>query len=75
MTMPEGDGGSGCGEGGSTSGDTGLGGEERVEIARAIAPSNHAPGLQILHRKAERIKFDIKKIIGSEATNRIQDSQ
>jgi hypothetical protein len=45
---------------GCSDGCGGAGGEwkERVEVARAIAPGDHVPGLQILHRKAKRIKFN-----------------
>ena len=45
---------------------------ERVEVARAIAPGNHVPGVQILHRKAKRIKFNRTVIIGGETTNENQ---
>ena len=43
---------------------------ERVEVTRAIAPGDHVPGLQILHRKAKRIKFNGTIIVGGETTNR-----
>ena len=42
---------------------------ERIEVARAIAPGDHVPGLQILHRKAKWIKFNGTVIVGGEATN------
>ena len=43
--------------------------KERVEVARAIAPGDHVPGLQILHRKTKRIKFNRAIIIGDKTTN------
>ena len=42
---------------------------ERVEVTRAIAPSDHVLGLQILHTKAKRIKFNGTIIIGGETAN------
>lgn len=42
---------------------------ERVEVTGAIAPGDHVPGLQILHRKAKGIKFNGAIIVGGEATN------
>ena len=42
---------------------------ERIEVARAIAPGDHVPGLQVLHRKAKRIKFDGTIIIGGKTMN------
>ena len=65
-TMPKG---SGSGE---ERGGAGGGGVERVEVARAITPSDHVPGVQILHRKAKRIKFNRTVIIGGETTNENQ---
>jgi hypothetical protein len=43
---------------------------ERVEVARAIAPGDHVPGLQILHRKAKRIKFNGTVVVGGKTTDR-----
>jgi hypothetical protein len=45
---------------------------ERVEVTGAIAPGDHVPGLQVLHRKAKRIKLDGAVIIGGKTTNRNQ---
>jgi hypothetical protein len=45
---------------------------ERVEVTGAIAPGDHVPGLQVLHRKAKRIKLDGAVIIGGKMTNRNQ---
>ena len=61
--MPKG---SGSGE---EHGGTGGGGVERVEVARAIAPGDHVPGVQVLHRKAKRIKLNGTIIIGGKTTN------
>ena len=44
--------------------------KERVEVTRAIAPGDHVPGLQILHRKAKGIKLNGAIIVGGKATNR-----
>jgi hypothetical protein len=46
--------------GGCSDESGGAGGrwEEWVEVARAIAPGDHVPGVQILHRKAKGIKFN-----------------
>ena len=66
MTMPKG---SGSGE---ECGDASGGRVERVEVARAIAPGDHVPGVQVLHRKAKRIKFDGTVIIGGKTTDRNQ---
>jgi hypothetical protein len=41
--------------------------EERVEVTRAIAPSDHAPCLKVLHRKAKRIKLYRTVIISGES--------
>ena len=43
---------------------------ERVEVTGAIAPGDHVPGLQILHRKAKGIKLNRAIIVGGKATNR-----
>ena len=64
--MPKG---SGSGE---ERGGTGGGGVEWVEVARAIAPGDHVPSLQILHRKTKRIKFNRTIIIGGKTTNENQ---
>ena len=53
-------------------GGAGGGGVERVEVARAIAPGDHIPSVQVLHRKAKRIKFDGTVIIGGKTTDRNQ---
>ena len=50
-------------------GGAGGGGVERVEVARAIAPDDHVPGVQVLHRKAKRIKLNGTIIIGGKTTN------
>jgi hypothetical protein len=43
---------------------------ESLEGPGAIEPGDHAPGFEILHRKAKRIKFDRTVIVSSELTNR-----
>ena len=63
VTVPKG--GGGCNEPSSADGVW----EERVEVAKAIAPGNHVPGLQILRRKAKRVKFDRTAVIGGKTTN------
>ena len=65
-TMPQG--------GGCSEECRGAGGGciERVEVTGAIAPGDHVPGLQILHRKANRIKLNGAVIVGGETTNRNQ---
>ena len=40
--------------------------------AGAIAPGDHVPSLQILHRKAKRVKFDRTAVIGGKTTNGTQ---
>ena len=64
--MPKG---GGCGE---ERGGVGGGCIEWVEVTGAIAPGDHVPGLQILHRKAKRIKLDGAVIVGCKTTNRNQ---
>ena len=64
--MPKG---CGCSE---ECGGAGGGCIEWVEVTGAIAPGDHVPGLQILHRKAKRIKVDGAVIIGGNMTNRNQ---
>ena len=64
--MPKG---GGCGEEGGGAGRWCI---ERVEVAGAIAPGDHVPGLQILHRKAKRIKLNGAVIVGGETTDRNQ---
>jgi len=63
MAMPKG--------GGCSEERRGVGGGciERVEVTRAIAPGDHVPGLQILHRKAKRIKLNGAVIVGGKTTN------
>ena len=61
--MPKG---GGCSEEGGGAGGWCI---ERVEVAGAIAPGDHVPGLQILHRKTKQIKFDGAIIIGGKTTN------
>jgi hypothetical protein len=56
----------GCGD---ERGGAGGGWLERIEVARAIAPGDHVPGLQILHRKAKRIKFNRTIVIGGKTAN------
>ena len=65
-TMPKGGGRRGSGEGGS---GAGWCREERVEVTRAIAPSDHAPCLKVLHRKSKWVKLNRTIIISSEATD------
>ena len=69
--MPEG-GGRCNSEGGGAGGAGGCGREERVEITRAIAPGDHAPCLEVLHRKAKWVKLDGTIIISGETTDRNQ---
>jgi len=64
MTMP-GDGGSRCNKG---AGHRWRGGEG-VERPGAIAPGDHAPGIEILHREAKRVKFDRTIIINCKLMN------
>ena len=59
-------------ESGEERGGAGGGAVERVEVARAIAPGDHVPSVQVLHRKAKRIKFDGTVIIGGKTTDRNQ---
>jgi hypothetical protein len=42
---------------------------EWVEVARTIAPGDHVPCVQILHRKAERIKLNGTVIVSGKTTN------
>ena len=42
---------------------------ERVEVTGAIAPSDHVMGVQILHRKAKRIKLNGAIITSGKTTN------
>jgi hypothetical protein len=58
--------GGGCSE---ERGGAGGRGTKRVEIAGAIAPGDHVLGLQILHRKAKRIKLDGAVIVDGKMTN------
>jgi hypothetical protein len=45
---------------------------QRVQWARAIAPNDHVPRLEILHRTASRVKFNRTIVIGSELAHRDQ---
>jgi hypothetical protein len=45
---------------------------ERVDVTRTIAPGDHVPSSQILHRKTKRIKLDGTIIVGGKTTNRNQ---
>jgi hypothetical protein len=40
-----------------------------LEGPGAIVPSDHAPGIKILHRKAKRVKFDRTIVIRSKLAN------
>ena len=64
-TMPEGGGGS------DQESQTGRSGwrQQMVEIARTIAPGNHAPGVKILHRRTKWIKLDRTITINGKVTN------
>jgi hypothetical protein len=42
---------------------------KRVEVVRTIAPGDHAWSLEILHKKAKRVKFNRTIIVGSKATH------
>jgi hypothetical protein len=42
---------------------------EWVEVTGAIAPSDHIPGLQILHRKTKWIKLNGAVIVGGKTMN------
>jgi hypothetical protein len=42
---------------------------EWVEVIGAIAPGDHVPGLQILHRKTKWIKLNGAVIVGGKPTN------
>jgi hypothetical protein len=59
----------------SHTGDEGLvwcgdrGRWDGVEIARAIAVNDHAPGLEVLNKKANGVKFNRNGIIMSKLTN------
>jgi hypothetical protein len=44
-------------------------GQERIEWPRTIAPDDHAPGFEILHKKARRVKFNRTIIFYGELTN------
>jgi hypothetical protein len=65
MTMPKG--------GGQSSSEGGRSKQmQRVQQARAIAPNDHIPRLEILHRTTSRVKFNRTIIIGSELAHRDQ---
>ena len=58
---------------GRCSGKEGSGGwlgVKRVERAGAIAPGDHAPGPEILHRETKGVKLDRTGVISGELTNR-----
>jgi hypothetical protein len=57
---------------GRCAGEKGLwgSGKKRVEVAWAIAPGDHAPCAEVLHRKTSGVKFDRAIIINGELTNR-----
>jgi uncharacterized Zn-binding protein involved in type VI secretion len=63
MAMPNG---GGCSE---EHGGAGGWGTQRVEIAGAIAHGDHVLCLQILHRKAKRIKLDGAVIVSGKMAN------
>ena len=63
-TVPEGDGGGGE-QGVSSSWKV-----QWVERPGAIAPDDHFPGQEILHRTTRRVKLHRAIVIGSELTNR-----
>jgi hypothetical protein len=42
---------------------------EGVEGPEAIVPGNHGPGMKILHRKVQRVKFNKTFVIRSKLTN------
>ena len=59
-------------EGGGGGGDQGVSSSrkvQRVERPRAIAPDDHFPGQDILHRTTRRVKLHRTIVIGSELTN------
>ena len=56
--------------GGEGSGGAGWCGKERVEVTRAIAPGDHAPSLEILHRKAKGVKFNRTIVVSGKVTHR-----
>ena len=62
--MPQGDGGKQCmrrGRGCTV---------DRVQVTRAIEPSDLHPGAKILHRQPKRTKFNRNLVIDSKASNR-----
>ena len=53
------------------SGEAMCGGRtERVELAGAIAPSDHVPSAEILQRKTKRVKFYGAGVISGKLTDR-----
>jgi hypothetical protein len=64
--MPEGGGGRGGSEGSSAGW---CWWKEWVEVTHAIAPGDHAPCLEVLHKKAKWVKLDGKIIVSGETTN------
>jgi hypothetical protein len=45
-------------------------GSKWIERSGAIAPGDHGPGPEVLHRKTKRVKFDETIVIGGELTHR-----
>ena len=43
---------------------------ERVELAGAIAPSDHVPSAEVLQRKTKRVKFYGAGVISGKLTHR-----
>ena len=50
-------------------GGAGGGCKKRVEVTGTIAPGDHVPGLQILHRKTKWIKLNGTIIVDGKTTN------
>ena len=48
--------------------------EEGIEVAGASGDHDDPPGAKILHKKAERVKFDRTRIVASELTYRDETS-
>ena len=60
-------------EGGGGGGEQGVSSNRKVqwvERPRAIAPDDHFPGQEILHRTTRRVKLHRTVVIRSELTNR-----
>ena len=58
----------GGGRGEESSGPSLVIAGEWIEIARASGDHEDPPGAKILHKKAERVKFDRTRIVVSELT-------